>query len=68
MSTIIESNGALSSQASSEMLDTIFAESERMERLINNLLDMTRMESGGLILKKEMSFSNFHGSRRFMRR
>ena len=35
------------------MLDTIFAEAERMERLINNLLDMTRLESGGLALKKE---------------
>ncbi|TMB86804.1 MAG: hypothetical protein E6J45_13365 [Chloroflexi bacterium] len=31
----------------------IYAEAERMERLVNNLLDMTRLESGGLRLKKE---------------
>jgi len=36
-----------------EMLDTITHESERMDRLINNLLDMTRLESGGLVLKRE---------------
>src|SRR5207237_1706681 len=39
--------------ARAEMLDTIYAEAERMERLINNLLDMTRLESGGLVVKKE---------------
>ena len=36
-----------------QMLDTITHESERMDRLINNLLDMTRLESGGLVLKRE---------------
>ena len=36
-----------------EMLDTIYAEAERMDRLITNLLDMTRLESGGLVLRKE---------------
>ena len=36
-----------------QMLDTIYEESQRMDRLINNLLDMTRLESGGLNLKKE---------------
>jgi K+-sensing histidine kinase KdpD len=36
-----------------EMLQTICTEAERMERLVNNLLDMTRLESGGLALKKE---------------
>jgi two-component system sensor histidine kinase KdpD len=35
------------------MLDTIYAEAERMERLVTNLLDMTRVESGGLQLKCE---------------
>ena len=30
-------------------------EAERMERLINNLLDMTRLESGGLSLKKRVA-------------
>jgi two-component system sensor histidine kinase KdpD len=36
-----------------EMLDAITSESERMDRLINNLLDMTRLEAGGLVLKRE---------------
>jgi two-component system sensor histidine kinase KdpD len=36
-----------------QMLDTITSESERMDRLINNLLDMTRLESGGLVVKRE---------------
>ena len=34
--------------ARAQMLDTIFDEAQRMERLINNLLDMTRLESGGV--------------------
>jgi two-component system sensor histidine kinase KdpD len=36
-----------------ELLNTIAVEAERMERLVNNLLDMTRLESGGMVLKKE---------------
>jgi K+-sensing histidine kinase KdpD len=52
-STLIENRDQLSDAAQSEMLDTIYGESERMERLINNLLDMTRVESGGLQVRKE---------------
>jgi two-component system, OmpR family, sensor histidine kinase KdpD len=36
-----------------ELLDTVCAEAERMERLVGNLLDMMRVESGGLALKRE---------------
>ncbi len=36
-----------------ELAAEIVSESERMERLIANLLDMTRLESGGFPLKKE---------------
>ena len=43
----------LGPQARQEMLATIADESERMERLINNLLDMTRLETGGLRLNRE---------------
>ena len=53
VTTLIENRHRLSPQAQVEMLDTIYAESERMERLITNLLDMTRLESGGLTVKKE---------------
>jgi two-component system, OmpR family, sensor histidine kinase KdpD len=52
-STLIEAGKSLPEQTRSELLDTIYAESERMERLITNLLDMTRLEAGGLIVKTE---------------
>jgi two-component system sensor histidine kinase KdpD len=41
------------SEIRKQMLDTITSESERMDRLINNVLDMTRLESGGQVLKRE---------------
>ncbi len=43
----------LSDEARRELAAEIVSESERMERLIANLLDMTRLESGGFPLKKE---------------
>jgi two-component system sensor histidine kinase KdpD len=52
-STLIEAGDALPPEARAEMLATIYSESERMDRLVANLLDMTRLESGGLVLKKE---------------
>jgi two-component system sensor histidine kinase KdpD len=36
-----------------ELLETIREEAERLERLVSNLLDMTRVESGGLKVKRE---------------
>jgi len=50
-SSLLESN--LPPEAQREMLQTISGEADRMDRLINNLLDMTRLESGGLQLKKD---------------
>ncbi|MGB7157202.1 MAG: ATP-binding protein, partial [Tepidisphaeraceae bacterium] len=52
-STLIETGQGLSDDARAEMLDTVYTEAERMERLITNLLDMTRLESGGMTVKKE---------------
>ena len=46
-STLLDAGDRLTPAARREMLDTIAGESEHMERVINNLLDMTRMESGG---------------------
>ena len=37
----------------SELLETIAEEAGRLERLLANLLDMTRLESGGIELKRE---------------
>jgi len=36
-----------------ELADTIFEESARLERLVGNLLDMTRLASGALVVKRE---------------
>jgi two-component system sensor histidine kinase KdpD len=52
-SSLIEMGEQLPAAARCQMLDTIYEEAQRMERLIVNLLDMTRLESGGLHLKKE---------------
>jgi two-component system sensor histidine kinase KdpD len=52
-STLLEAGNALPAGASRELIETVSEESERMERLINNLLDMTRLESGGLHPRKE---------------
>jgi two-component system sensor histidine kinase KdpD len=38
---------------SRELLETIFDESARLNRLVGNLLDMTRLESGGVVVRKE---------------
>jgi two-component system sensor histidine kinase KdpD len=51
-SSLAESTG-LSDAVQRDLAQGIVDESERMERLINNLLDMTRLESGGFTLRKE---------------
>jgi K+-sensing histidine kinase KdpD len=51
--TLAETGDRLPPETRAELLSTIQAEAERMERLITNLLDMTRLESGGVVLKKE---------------
>jgi two-component system sensor histidine kinase KdpD len=53
VSSLTETGESLPPEARREMLDTIYEEAGRMERLVNNLLDMTRLESGGLVLKRE---------------
>ena len=52
-STLIDANGALDAATRDDLLRTISLESDRMERLITGLLEMTRVESGGLVLKRE---------------
>ncbi len=52
-SALAESNGLTAAGGQREMLDTLVSEARRMERVIGNLLDMTRFETGGLHLKKE---------------
>jgi len=53
VSALIEMGDRAPAQTRAEMLDTIDSEADRMERLIANLLDMTRLESGGLVVRRE---------------
>jgi len=48
-----DDQGRLGPEQRAELLDTICVEAQRMERLIGNLLDMVRLESGALALKCE---------------
>lgn len=43
----------LSADAKRELLETIREEGERLSRLVGNLLDLTRLESGAIQVKKE---------------
>lgn len=52
-SLLVESGDRLPMAARAELLAAIADEADRMERLVNNLLDMTRLEAGGLALKRE---------------
>jgi two-component system sensor histidine kinase KdpD len=52
-SSLVEAESSLSPDSRRQLAETIYDESDRMERLVNNLLDMTRLESGGLHPRKE---------------
>ncbi len=46
-------NAPLGSEQQKELATTIYEESDRLNRLVRNLLDMTRLESGELQLNRE---------------
>jgi two-component system sensor histidine kinase KdpD len=48
VSSLRQSGGALPPQDSAELLELIELQSDRLARLVTNLLDMTRIESGAL--------------------
>jgi two-component system sensor histidine kinase KdpD len=52
-STLLEGKSVLSDETSRGLLEAIFDEAERLNRLIRNLLDMTRLESGAIEVQKE---------------
>jgi two-component system, OmpR family, sensor histidine kinase KdpD len=54
-STLIDGGGAIDEATRLELMKTILDESERLNRLIRNLLDMTRLDSGTVKVKKEWS-------------
>ncbi len=53
-STLLEAGHAITEPERKELLCAISEEAEHMEHFINNLLDMTRLESGGLQPKREL--------------
>ncbi|MBF0585281.1 MAG: sensor histidine kinase KdpD [Magnetococcales bacterium] len=61
--TMREDGGGLTTFQRQELLESICTEAERMERLITNLLDMVRLESGGCHLRPEwVPFEEMAGS------
>ena len=51
--TLVDNQPNVDEASRRELLQTILDEAERLSRLIRNLLDMTRLESGAVIVKKE---------------
>lgn len=52
-SSLLQESGILSTESRREMAETILEESRRMTRLVANLLDMVRVETGDLTVQKE---------------
>jgi two-component system, OmpR family, sensor histidine kinase KdpD len=52
-SGLLEEETPLDPAAHHELCQTIYEEAHRLNRLINNLLEMTRLESGGVQVQKE---------------
>jgi two-component system sensor histidine kinase KdpD len=51
--TLLQTDGSIEPSTRRDLTETVLDESRRMERLIGNLLDVTRLESGGLNLRRE---------------
>ncbi len=51
-SSLLEENGALTPDGRHDLADSILEESHRMTRLVTNLLDMIRVETGALAVQK----------------
>jgi K+-sensing histidine kinase KdpD len=51
--TLRDESAAIDGGQRRELLETICEEADRLERLVRNLLDMTRLESGALAVKRQ---------------
>lgn len=51
--TALRDDSNLAQETRVELIESIVDQAERLERLVANLLDMTRLESGGVALKKD---------------
>jgi len=54
VTTILEGSGRLEAATRQELLESVRDEAERLNRLVQNLLEMTRLESGALQLRREL--------------
>jgi two-component system, OmpR family, sensor histidine kinase KdpD len=52
-STLLQEGSTITETTRRDLLKTVLEEAERLNRLIRNLLDMTRLESGAVKVKKE---------------
>jgi len=50
---VLRDDHGVADHTRAELLDGIVDQAERLERLVGNLLDMTRLEAGGLSLRRE---------------
>ncbi|MCG3173781.1 MAG: Sensor protein KdpD [Myxococcota bacterium] len=51
--TSLRDDTNLGTETRGELVDSIVDQAERLERLVANLLDMTRLESGGIALRRD---------------
>ncbi len=52
-SAMLDNEGAIAVDTRRDLLQTIYDEAERLGRLVNNLLDMTRLEAGSVALRTD---------------
>ncbi len=52
-STLLQPNITLDKHSKKELIKTIYEEAEHLNEIIRNVLDMTRLESGAIVIKKE---------------
>jgi two-component system sensor histidine kinase KdpD len=53
-STLLQDGSRLDDDTRRELLDSVHEEAERLNRLVQNLLEMTRLESGAVQLRREL--------------
>jgi Osmosensitive K+ channel histidine kinase len=61
-STLLESGSALEAPVRQDLLQTIRVEAERLNRLVQNLLEMTRLEAGVEVRKEWHSIEEVVGA------
>jgi two-component system sensor histidine kinase KdpD len=51
--TLLQQDAVLDTRSKQELVQTVIEESEHLNRIIRNVLDMTRIESGAITVRKE---------------